>query len=393
KKWRNFSVRTLWTLIMIGSFFLIMAAGHFWVVLMVIGIQTTVYKEVISIAHVPTKERKLPWFRSINWYFLMATNYFLYGESLIQYFRQHMLVDAFLLPLATHHRFISFIVYMAGFVVFVANLKKGHYVFQFTQFAWTHMTLLLVVVQAHFIINNIFEGMFWFFISTALVITNDIFAYICGFFWGRTPLIQLSPKKTVEGFLGGWVCTMIWGVIFTEVLLRMPYMLCPAHDLTTSAWTFNRAACDLNPVFVPVPVHLGPWLSALLRRFFIDVRYLNIAPIHWHVLFFACFASFVAPFGGFFASGLKRAFKIKDFGDSIPGHGGLTDRMDCQFLMGNFVHIYYQSFIKISSLTVGAVLHTIVTGLTANDQLELLQRLHTYLVSQEILEERGSIAI
>lgn len=34
--------------------------------------------------------------------------------------------------------------------------------------------------------------------------------------------------------------------------------------------------------------------------------------------------------GGFFASGFKRAFKIKDFGDSIPGHGGLTDRMDCQ---------------------------------------------------------------
>jgi CDP-diglyceride synthetase len=34
--------------------------------------------------------------------------------------------------------------------------------------------------------------------------------------------------------------------------------------------------------------------------------------------------------GGFFASGFKRAFKIKDFGDTIPGHGGFTDRMDCQ---------------------------------------------------------------
>ena len=44
----------------------------------------------------------------------------------------------------------------------------------------------------------------------------------------------------------------------------------------------------------------------------------------------ATFASLVAPFGGFFASGFKRAFDIKDFGDSIPGHGGMTDRMDCQ---------------------------------------------------------------
>ena len=64
----------------------------------------------------------------------------------------------------------------------------------------------------------------------------------------------------------------------------------------------------------------------------------------------ACFASLLAPFGGFFASAVKRAFKIKDFGHSIPGHGGLTDRMDCQFLMGFFAHMYHQSFIKVCFL-------------------------------------------
>lgn len=82
---------------------------------------------------------------------------------------------------------------------FVASLQKGHYRFQFTQFAWTHMALYLIVVQAHFIMNNIFEGMIWFFIPVMLVITNDIFAYICGITFGRTQLIKLSPKKTVEG--------------------------------------------------------------------------------------------------------------------------------------------------------------------------------------------------
>jgi len=55
-------------------------------------------------------------------------------------------------------------------------------------------------------------------------------------------------------------------------------------------------------------------------------------PYQFHLLFMACFASLVAPFGGFFASGFKRAFNIKDFGDSIPGHGGMTDRMDCQYV-------------------------------------------------------------
>ena len=52
--------------------------------------------------------------------------------------------------------------------------------------------------------------------------------------------------------------------------------------------------------------------------------------LKFHAVVLAAFASIIAPFGGFFASGFKRGFKIKDFGDSIPGHGGMTDRMDCQ---------------------------------------------------------------
>lgn len=40
--------------------------------------------------------------------------YFLYGESIIYYFQQIILVDAFLLPFATHHRFISFVLYVIG---------------------------------------------------------------------------------------------------------------------------------------------------------------------------------------------------------------------------------------------------------------------------------------
>src|SRR5260370_25045740 len=98
----------------------------------------------------------------------------------------------------------------------------------------------------------------------------------------------------------------------------------------------------------------------------------------FHLLFMACFASLVAPFGGFFASGFKRAFNLKDFGDSIPGHGGMTDRMDCQyvfisdlrvlknldpygitlslrFLMGMFSYVYYSALIRHHHVTVGSV--------------------------------------
>jgi phosphatidate cytidylyltransferase len=40
--------------------------------------------------------------------------YFLYGETVIYYFKHIILVDKVLLPLATHHRFISFILYVFG---------------------------------------------------------------------------------------------------------------------------------------------------------------------------------------------------------------------------------------------------------------------------------------
>ncbi|KAF8902521.1 hypothetical protein BGZ58_006679 [Dissophora ornata] len=77
-------------------------------------VQGLVYKEVIYLAAVPSREKKLPWFRTINWYFLFSTNYFFYGESLINNFQHVVFKDAFLLPLATHHRFISFTLYVIG---------------------------------------------------------------------------------------------------------------------------------------------------------------------------------------------------------------------------------------------------------------------------------------
>lgn len=122
---------------------------------------------------------------------------------------------------------MCFINIYSGFVFFVASLKKGHYKFQFTQFAWTHMVLYLVVVQSHFIMNNVFEGMIWFFLPVSLVVTNDIFAYICGITFGRTQLIKISPKKTVEGFLGAWICTVILGLFMTNQLMRYKYFVCP----------------------------------------------------------------------------------------------------------------------------------------------------------------------
>ena len=66
--------------------------------------------------------------------------------------------------------------------------------------------------------------------------------------------------------------------------------------------------------------------------------------MHFHTFSLGLFASLLAPLGGLFASGFKRAIKIKDFANLIPGHGGLTDRMDCQILMVKIYNILFNHY-------------------------------------------------
>ncbi|KAL3283048.1 hypothetical protein HHI36_006206 [Cryptolaemus montrouzieri] len=47
-------------------------------------------------------------------------------------------------------------------------------------------------------------------------------------------------------------------------------------------------------------------------------------------------------------AGFKRAINIKDFSNTIPGHGGIVDRFDCEFLMAIFVFVYMSTFVKYS---------------------------------------------
>lgn len=94
------------------------------------------------------------------------------------------------------------------------------------------------------------------------------------------------------------------------------------------------------------------------------------------------FSSVIGPFGGFFASGFKRAFKIKDFGDMIPGHGGIMDRFDCQFLMATFVNVYISSFIRTAS---PQKLLTQVLSLKPEHQLQLFYELKDSLENRDVL--------
>ncbi|GAA5898858.1 phosphatidate cytidylyltransferase [Sporobolomyces salmoneus] len=411
KKLKAVIQRTVWGVFMAAGCIGLVAMGHVYVVALVFIIQAVVFRELTGLfdagysgAHVneegkmarsPEKEAKRRgrkeererWSRRMAWYFFAATNYYLYGESLIYYFKHILTLQASFLPtaysFAQHHRLISFGLYVIGFVGFVANLSRANLRRQFGLFGWIHMSLLLIVVSSHFIVNNILEGMIWFWIPVSLVIMNDIAAYVCGMLFGRHQLIKLSPKKTVEGFVGAFFVTVIFAVGWSTLFMRYNYMICPVQDLSTSA--FSKIQCTPNHVFewknFRLPASVLKAIEPITRGKITSIPW---APFQLHSIVLATFASLVAPFGGFFASGFKRAFNIKDFGDSIPGHGGMTDRMDCQFLMGLFSYVYYASLIRETHVTPQSVLAVAMTHLTTDQQVELVKALGTLLSQKGI---------
>lgn len=217
-RWKNWVIRGIFTFIMISGFCMMIAGGPLALMITVriqknmdsyfstkkisfqtLAVQVKCFQEIISIGYQVYRIHGLPWFRSLSWYFLLTSNYFFYGENLYDYFGILFNRVEALRFLITYHRFLSFCLYCIGFVWFVLSLVKKYYMKQFSLFAWTHVALLIVVTQSYLIIQNIFEGMIWFVVPVMMIVCNDVMAYMFGFFFGKTPLIKLSPKKTWEG--------------------------------------------------------------------------------------------------------------------------------------------------------------------------------------------------
>uniref|UniRef100_A0A8D0G747 Phosphatidate cytidylyltransferase n=1 Tax=Sphenodon punctatus TaxID=8508 RepID=A0A8D0G747_SPHPU len=290
-------------------------------------IQVKCFHEIITIGYRVYHSYDLPWFRTLS------KNVKNYKYCIARF----CLFTAIRITL--HNMRMSFVLYCTGFCMFVLSLVKRHYRLQFYMFAWTHVTLLITVTQSHLVIQNLFEGMIWFLVPISSVICNDIAAYIFGFFFGRTPLIKLSPKKTWEGFIGGFFITVLFGFVFAYFLAQYQYFVCPVeYNSETNQFATE---CEPSELFQLQKYSIPSLLQALLGR-----ETVTLYPFQMHSIALSTFASLIGPFGGFFASGFKRAFKIKDFADTIPGHGGIMDRFDCQYLMATFVHVYITSFIR-----------------------------------------------
>jgi len=206
--------------------------------------------------------------------------------------------------------FLGYMVLIAWFVISIRQTSQC--LTRYCLLGLTHLAVFYLVGAGYLLNLTLRHGMVWYIFSMSIITVNDIMAYMAGFFAGCTPLIVLSPKKTVEGFIGGGLATLGLGPLLAARLQEMATL--------TAGW---EGVTPLGAEFYSG--HLSPFVM--------------------HCFAISVFASTLGPFAGFFCSGFKRASDQKNFGCLIPGHGGVLDRCDCMFLMAVFTYTYLNTFI------------------------------------------------
>ena len=126
-----------------------------------------------------------------------------------------------------------------------------------------------------------------FFFLIATVILTDSAAYFTGRLFGKHKLAPtISPKKTVEGAIGGWLIGCGFAIFF-----------------------------------------------GLSQYLFAE---------RWMLIVLAVGLPIVSQIGDLIASAFKRKYGIKDYGKLFPGHGGVMDRVDSQLLAAVLIYVIIQ---------------------------------------------------
>ncbi len=164
------------------------------------------------------------------------------------------------------------------------KLRKGKTkVFAFLYVLIPFFIIQLFGITDHDYPNSPFDPSHILFMFV-LTWTFDTFAYLFGVRFGKTKIMpSVSPKKSWEGFVGGFIFTII------SAYLTVSYL----------------PSIELN-----------------------------------HAIVISLFLPFTATLGDFIESHYKRQAGVKDSGDFIPGHGGMLDRMDAFMITIPVLYIY-----------------------------------------------------
>lgn len=380
--------RSLLALLMICFFGLIIYLGHCYLCLLVIALQTVIFQELVGVRIKQSAEKKMPFFRTLQWGWFFTAIFYSYGDEILSFAAERLRTkQGILLTAQKYHPFMVFSLYCMLFTVSVLSLRKGQYRYQISQYAWTLLTCSVVVFQMKAVVHLIFTGIFWFVLPTSLVICNDTAAYFAGQAFGKKiikyPFLQLSPNKTWEGFLGGAMITLLFGFVFAGILSEFLWMVCTPDKIT---FDVSSLQCTPHTMYTARPVFqelVTSWETSPLPDgimiWLMSIKDVQIKPVQFHGLVLGLFASSIAPFGGFLASAIKRAYGIKDYNNLIPGHGGVMDRMDCQFIMLLCTAVHYRTFLRPPASSVESVLAAAAL-LGDQQQKELLEKLQ-FMVS------------
>jgi len=301
-RWQQWFLRGQSGLLLMSCFYTIVCMGPIGLYLLTNIVQAASFHEVMSLGHATTGVEGM---RTWCWLLLLTGN--IYWS------------DPELLPLPLHLRLpLCYSVYLILLAHFLLSIRHtSHCLPRYALLGWAHAAVLFLGGQAALSNLTLRHGMAWTIFAFSIITINDIAAYMCGFFFGQTPLIVLSPRKTVEGYLGGGLATMVLGPVLGLALQSQPSLLCPTSGLTP----------------IPFQSHLPSLYLGLPSLFIL------------HCTAISLFASTLGPMAGFFCSGFKRACNRKNFGSLIPGHGGVLDRCDCMFLMASFTYVYVETFV------------------------------------------------
>ncbi|MGM8214503.1 phosphatidate cytidylyltransferase [Bacillaceae bacterium W0354] len=174
------------------------------------------------------------------------------------------------------------LIYAGILILFIYSVWKKNQ-FSFDDVAYVLLSFLYVGVGFSYFVETRILGLEYVLFVLTIIWLTDSGAYFIGRALGKRKLWPaISPKKTIEGFIGGIVCAVIATSIFQ--------MIHPLHE----------------HVIVVVLVTIA--------------------------------ASILAQIGDLVESALKRKYNVKDSGNLLPGHGGVLDRFDSLIFMVPFLH-------------------------------------------------------
>ncbi|NEU29341.1 phosphatidate cytidylyltransferase [bacterium LRH843] len=202
---------------------------------------------------------------------------------------------AFLLPkkwvdlvVPAHVTKVEILIGIIVILLMITVLSKNSFTFDHVGFVI--LSSLYVGLGFHFLITarDVSEhGLLLVFFILILIWTTDSFAYFVGRKWGKYKLWpEISPKKTIEGSIGGIVAAFLIGTLF----------------------------------YLFVPDIFKSYLSALLVIFIVST---------------------FGQIGDLVQSALKRHYEVKDSGTILPGHGGILDRFDSLIFVMPVLYLFH----------------------------------------------------